>query len=97
MNKDGQESMVVLKLQLHQVSNKPSKLCNTVNKMKWVLKHKVDKIEEYYRGEMKNTKILRNKLENKKTNSSLSNGKAVWRCILILDKTTAFQARKQVG
>lgn len=40
-------TLMILKLQLHQVSIKPSKLYNTVNKMKWVLKHKIDKIEKY--------------------------------------------------
>lgn len=89
--------MMVLKLQLHQVSIKPPKLYNAVNKMKWIPKHMLDKIEKYYRCEVKNTKILRKKLENKRTNSLWSKEKPVWRCILLLKKTTALQPRKEVG
>lgn len=65
--------------------------------MKWVPKHMIDKIEKYYRCEVKNTKILRKKLENKRTNSFLNKEKPVWRCILLLKKTTALQPRKEVG
>lgn len=90
-------TMMVLKLQLHQVSIKPPKLYNAVNKMKWIPKHMLDKIEKYYRCEVKNTKILRKKLENKRTNSLWSKEKPVWRCILLLKKTTALQPRKEVG